>query len=477
MEVYRRLPRDLRGGVLLFQEMGEEILWKAPEEMDGDYKRRLKALQFDPFYWSSAEHLGGQPFTRKITFSDDTPSVMADWIRDMDGSGRDLRSVARGSCINAVGYGLDHLLAIWSPADGRPYIWRIPAESVLDPKEDDGGPVRVQMTLYERDENKPWIRYEIEQIWALYDGEPTAGGPDRYARWKVYEHTKRRDPKSKWNSEPTTVGTFAPHESIPMVPLYTGSHSPMEREPWVVMPPNHELAVSNLVWLNKRSDLDHGLHLANIPQRAVAGASLEEIKDMQAGYGALLGTQSAQGRIYFVEHSGAAFQISFTDLGELERRLQVMGSMPNVTRASVEGRITATGELKDMGPAITRAQAWTFSWQDSLETALRMAARYARAYDAFSIELHTDFGPADKDLDRSRIIQQDYINGDLHPSLYYQEMKRLGVYGEGFDVEAAVALALKTREEAMRSFSAMPEPPRAPQNEPDADEPGEDDEE
>lgn len=472
MEAYRELPRDLRGDVLLLQEQASEHLWKASKEIDADWKRRVKALQFDPFYWSAAEHIGGQPYEREIAFSDDVPAQVLEWAKDIDGTGRDLTAFFRASSINAVGYGVDYLLALWDADAGRPYIMQLPAESVLDPYEE-GAPLRIQMTDYERDADKPWIRHEVETIWMLWDGEPTAGGIDRYARVEIYEHKERRDPESEWRKEPSSVFSLSPHETLPLVSNYTGSNSPMEQVPWVVLPPNYALAVANRVWLNKRSDLDFGLHIGNIPQRAASGIGEEEMARLVAGYSGMLYTEKENGRFYYVEHSGASFGISFQDLGEMERRMQVMGSMPNVTRASTQGAMTATAELRDMGPALTRARAWAYGWQDTCTSILRKCAQYQRISDKFTSAVFTDFGPQDKDADRAAMIQKDYISGDLEPDLYFPEMQRLGVYSQAFDVDAAVAGAKRRRAEAMRSFSDIPAP-RNGKPDPSVDPPEED---
>ena len=79
MEVYRELPRDLRAGTIGIQHQVGKHLWQAPRERDKDIARGLKALQFEPFYWSSAELIGGQPFTQMIGFSDDTPPEIQKW--------------------------------------------------------------------------------------------------------------------------------------------------------------------------------------------------------------------------------------------------------------------------------------------------------------------------------------------------------------------------------------------------------------
>lgn len=463
MELYRELPRDLRLGALGVKDLYDKLLWANEREKQVDFDRRVRALQWEPFYWSAAEHLGGQPFTKDINFSSDTPSEFEIWKKNIDGTGRDLRNVARTSCIASVGYGLNLLWPVFDEGLDRPVIRTIPANSVLDPYEE-GHPVRVLMTDIVLDPDKPWRKIPIEQVWIFWDGEPTAAGDEKFARFEVFEHKDRANPESEWNKTPTEElgGFFAPLTKVPLVPLHTGSNPP-ERLPWVIYPPLHDLAVLNRVWMNKVSDLDFGLHHANVPQRAASGINSEEIKKINTiSYKGLWWTANPQGKFYFVEHTGASFEISRQDIQQLERRAEVMGHMPNVTRSDANSAMTATGELRDMSRAITTAQAWAFGWQDAWETALRMMAQIGSLDQKFTVELHTSFGPRERDLERARIIQQDFISGALEPQQYFEEMKRLAVYTETFDADQA-ALNAEAQRQAVRDALRLPPPATAEQ--------------
>jgi len=460
MERYRQLPRDLRGGVLKLRECADEHLWRSPRERDHDYQRRLNALRFDPLYWSAMEHLGGQPFTRQLEWSDDAPEVLqpaGPWANDVDGFDRDLRQVMRASCITSVGMGLMFVLVTWDADDGRPYLVEIPSEDVLDPWEE-GAPVRIRMSIVNRDEAKPWIKWHEDQIWALYDGEPTAGGLDRYARWEVYEREKPKDPKSPFREEPKEElsGYFSPQEFIPLFPIYTGTGVCGERLPWVSVPPLYDTAEANRVLLNKQSDLDYGLHIGNVPQRAASGLTEDEAKKIDTvSHKGLWYMTEPRGRFYFVEHTGASFEISMKDLERLTRQIEVASLQPLV---SDDSGVTATGRMIDLSRATTTAQAWTLGWQDSWNQVLHAMARYARLPDRFTVGLFTAFGPAPQDLERAKLIQKDYLEGDLEPELYYPEMKRLGVYGEAFDADRAATAARKRQDEEMKRLLTMPVP-------------------
>lgn len=461
--MYRKLPRALRGGVMRLRAEKEEFVFRHPRETKSDYDLRLKRLQFQPFYWESAEFLGGQPFTKDIVFSADTPAELVDvWAKDIDGTGLDLRRLARSSCINSVGYGVGYLWSVYDKAKGRPYVKFIPPDLVLDPYEP-GRPVRVRFFDTEEDKNNKWLRVEVEQMWVFYDGEATAGGDDRFARWEVYEHKERLNPESEWKSAPEDElgGNFEPLTEIPLTPIYTGNNSPQDQLPWVVIVPQYDLAASNLIWTQKKSDLDWGLYLANVPQRCVAGASADEVKqNTTVSPSAIWSTMSPQGKYYYLQHDGACFEIAQRDLGELERRMEVMGSMPNVSQADIYAvSKTATGEVREMKRSVTTAQAWAYGWQDSWETALRKCTRYARLNDSFTLEFNTEFGPQSFDrIAAAQIVQQDYINGDLAPELYYPIIKSLGVYPDTFDADQAAALAKASREATMQRISRIPPP-------------------
>jgi len=477
MERYRELPRDLRGGVLELQELREAHLWKHEKEADADYNWRVKALWLTPFYWSACDLLGGQPFTKAIGWSDDTPAVIGEWAKDIDGSGRDFRHVARSSCITSVGYGLNYLWPVWDPALGRPVIRILPGESVLDERES-GAPIRVMMTELDRDEEKPWIKKEAEQVWIFYDGEPTSNSNEKYARWEVYEHEERYKADSPWNETPTADlgGYLDPLTKIPLVPLYTGNN-PEDGVPWECYPPMHDLAVLNRVWINKTSDLDFGLHMANVPQRIAVGVDEETVKKMtKVSYKGLWWTNNAQAKFSFLEHSGSSFDLSLREIENIARKAEIMGHKPNIDRGDAAAAVTATGELARMAESVTTSQAWTFGWQDSWETAWRIAAQIGSQPDRFTLGFHANFGPRERDLDRARIIQADYQNGELEPEVYFPEAKRLGVYTEEFDAEAAAAAARQRRKDIEESLKANSLPPREGEDAEDENEDEEKDE-
>ncbi len=459
MEVYRDLPRDLRGGTLAMQAAGTKHLWKHPREQKKEYARRLQSLVLEPYYWSACEHLAAQPLTRPVMWSDDAPEDLILWSNDIDGKDRDIRTLARSTCVNSIGYGIAYLLVVWSEEDGRPYVTELPAASVLDPYSPPGG-MRVLMEVPSTVPPEfPWQRRIEQQLWVLWDGEPTAGGEDRYARYDVYQHDDPTDPTSPWREEPTLElgGSFAPQEYIPLFPIPSGSDSPEDEQPWVSTPPLHPLALMNRLHMNKRSDLDAGLAIANVPQRAASGLMEQEARAIDTViYKGLWWMANPSGRFYFVEHSGAAFGVSREDIESLERRMDVFGLSPMLSEPSANA--TATGRLIDLSRATTTAQAWALVWQDAWLQAMRCAARYMSKPDDFRLEFFSDFGARDANLERARVIQQDYLNGDLPPELYYPEMKRLGVYGESFDAEMAAAGVARRRVDTLKALATMPPP-------------------
>jgi hypothetical protein len=466
MEVYRQLPREIRGGIPQILGSPFDLLWKAAKEKEVDFKRRKRALQWSPFYWLSCQHLAQQPWTAPPTWSNDTPPVLVNvWAQDVDLTQRNFDHVARSSCEASVGYGLRYLLVLWHEVKGRPIIIEIPAAAVLDPWEE-GAPVRVLMTDTWRDAKKPWIIHNREQVWMFWDGEPTAGGEDRFARWEVFERTDPKNPKSPWEETPTDgLGDFfINQEMMPLFPLYTGSHSPMDSLPHVVVPPLHSLATDNVVWMNKRSDLDWGLHVSNIPLRGWSGVKKAEVEAQdKISYKGTYWNENPAGKLYFAEHSGASFGIAQEELTLMERRMEIFGMSPMMSRET--GNVTATGRRIDLSRAITTAQASALGWEDTWTQAWRAAARYRRLNDRFTMQVVTDFGPDEDNIDAARIVQTDFANGDLDPEDYYPTMVALGVYPESFDVEGAIRRSrarMEAEAKRLAAIPALPQPPAPP---------------
>lgn len=471
MEAQRALPRDLRRMNELPPEQVRLHLWQHSRESRKDFLRRVLASVCEPFYWAACEHLAGQPFVRPIKWSDGTSPDLLKMAEDIDGQDRDIRTLARSSCLNSVGYGLSYLFVVWSEEDGRPYLTELPGECVLDPYVPPGG-VRVLMQVPSEnyDRAKPWTRKNDVQLWVLWDGEPTASGDDRFARWEVYEREDPSDPTSPFRDAPSPQlgGSFRPELYIPLFPVPSGSDTVNDRQPWVSGPPLYPLALMNRLHFNKRSDLDAGLALSNIPQRAASGLTEGEAKKIDtASHHGLWWMMNPQGKFYFVETQGSSFEISLKDLEQTERRMEVFGLSPLVSEPS--GGATALGRRIDLTRAVTTAQAWSMVWQDSWLQAMRAFARYLSKPDSFTLEFVSDFGPRDGDVDKAKVVQQDYLQGDLDPRDYYPEMKRLGIYGEAFDANAAARRVLDARSESLRRLAALPSPRQPLSRVPSAD--------
>lgn len=450
MEPYRALPRDLAGGLLKFQKLRETRLWKAAREKRLDYERRVKALQFEPYYGASCELLGGQPFTREITFSEDTPPELLKWLDDIDLAARTARQVARSSCIDSVWYGHNVLWPRFDEERERPFVEVLPAASVLDPYVP-GQPVRILRVDFERHPDRPWIKMPVEQIWIFYDGDILAQDDTKFARWDVYEREDRLNKESAWNKEPTDElgGLLRPLLTIPLFALYTGNLAPpgLVHDPWLTIPPLHPLAAANVVWINKRSDLDNGLHNGNIPQRVAKGITEDEVKKInKTSYTGIWWTEQVQGLFYFLEPSGGTFEISALDLADMERRMEVLGNMPNVTRADVRGRSgggekTAAGEEREARRATTVSQAMALGWQDTWQTVYRTMAEIMKLPAEFDVGFNTKFGPRERDIERWQSIQADHNAGYLSHLQYFELALTIGGYPETFKPKEAAAFA------------------------------------
>jgi hypothetical protein len=166
------------------------------------------------------------------------------------------------------------------------------------------------------------------------------------------------------------------------------------------------------------------------------------------------------GKIYYAEHSGASFGVAQEELTLMERRMEIFGMSPMMSRET--GNVTATGRKIDLSRAITTAQAHALGWEDTWLQAWRAAARYQRMNDRFTMTVVTDFGPEEDNLERAKIIQVDFANGDLDPEDYYPLMKTLDVYPEDFNAEAAAGRARARMEAELKRIAAVPVPPLPP---------------
>src|SRR5579875_1102963 len=185
------LVTDLLGGTDAMRAAGKQYLPQWPNEADDAYKARLRTATLFPAFARTVDVLGGKPFSKPLTLSDDIPARIRDWCNDIDLQGRDLHAFAASMCQMALAYGLSGILVDYPRVSGlktaaaerasgaRPYFVEIPAASILGWRSErvngveELTQIRFLETIAEPD--GPFGDTEIEQVRVLYPG-----------RWEIW---------------------------------------------------------------------------------------------------------------------------------------------------------------------------------------------------------------------------------------------------------------------------------------------------
>ena len=139
-----KLPDALLGGNRRMRRESDEWLPKEEEESDTNYRIRVGRSTCFPFYRDTLLDLAARPFGRDVGW-DAEPAAgnagFAEFLRDMDGTGKTLTVFARDLLFHGMHRGMDHVLVDASSKSGatrattdgrRVYAQRIDALSMLD---------------------------------------------------------------------------------------------------------------------------------------------------------------------------------------------------------------------------------------------------------------------------------------------------------------------------------------------------------
>lgn len=481
MEGYRALPRLMRGGVkALREEAGKSgdqsglwskapggtdvdhlraprmessspILIRNPIEDDEDFAARVRRLQWWDPYWTAMDRLGRKPFAHEVTLTG--PAPLMDWAKDIDGNGRDFRRFAADCCVESAGYGIGYIMPDWSEELGRPVFTWIDSRFVIAVDTDpETGRKRARIRTVRLDLGE-WTAREIPQVTVIYGPGGTQGAKSPSKR--VYELIDPGDVTKGWapkGAEEPLRGRY-----WPLVPLYTGFEAAD-----VAIPPASALAELARIHLNKQSRLDAILDTANIPIRYWSGVSEDQIKkfkELSVKQTIWNPSDARETDLKYVEVQAHGIAKAIEDLDRVERRCEVLGWAPLVTRP--RGNETATSVATESAVANTQAEAYTIGWADGFAQASIVACSQAELETAgVGTAFWHDFGIQAGDLKGLELMMRAMSspNGTLFPWLtWFRAWERHGLLGEDEKPED-LAAEMEAREDARRSAAANTDP-------------------
>lgn len=411
----------LLGGTRGMRAAGEALLPKWPNESIEAYRARLATATLFPAFRRTLGVMAGKPFAKQMTLSEGAPPKIKEWSEDIDMQGTNLHSFCAGLMEEAIGHGIAGVLVDYPKASGvrtladeraanaRPYWVHIRHDQILGWRTErrNGQLFTAQLRLLESEEEPdgPYGTKDVAQVRVLEPG-----------RWATYRANDR--------------GVFVLHEEgtttldiVPFVPFYGRRKGFMVGESPLI-----DLAHLNIKHWQSQSDQDTILHVSRVPILVAAG--VEESFELTVGGSAAVKISNPDGRLEYVEHSGAAISAGAESLKALEEQMIQTGAELLVAQP---GQRTATEASNDAEANKSELQAIVERFEDSVDMALYLMARWVGQDDGGSANLYKDFTTLS--AESAQTVVQMYQSGMISKATALREQQRRGVLAADIVVE------------------------------------------
>lgn len=447
-----RMIRDLKGGTRAMRTAGHKWLPQEPKETPQQYSNRLARSFLYAGYEEMTASLVGKPFVKPVTIKgeDELDPRLRSIASNVDREGTTLTQFAKKVLTTAVDYGLCFVMVDFPQQTGRetkaeeeakgsrPFFVHICPWDLIGWQVDTDqatGISRVTMVKIKECRIEPLGEYadhEVEYIRVYREND-----------WELW----RKTPPSQPNTDPQYVrvaGGTHTFNGVPIVAFYTNQVGLMMGSP----------AMSSLAWLNiehwqSSSDQLNALRFARIGILFGAGFTEEDEKRNNKGDPnnpvGMIGpnraifAESPDAKLMYVEHSGKAMGIGKDHLESLERKMDVAGLQPLVSRRS--GNVTATADVLDEARSSSDIQTWIRDEEFALEKCYEFAAKWIRVTlpEDFSIDIFNEFTLSLRSEQDVVALMQSRLAGEISRETYLTELRRRGLIADYIDIQAEMA--------------------------------------
>lgn len=412
----------LLGGTKAMRAAGEAYLPKWPNEDADGYKCRIATATLFPALGRTVEVLAAKPFSKPVTLGEDVPGRIKVWAENVDLTGRNLHSFASEVCQEVLGYGMSGILVDYPRAGNlitkadeaaagvRPYFVQIHPKNILGwlPKNAASVEGLTQLRILESAEveNGPFDTKSVEQVRVL--------GRGTWQTWRQADTAKK-----EWVLHEEGVTTL---KTIPFVPVYGHRLGYMSARP-----PLLELAHANVEHWQSKSDQQNILHVARVP---ILFARMLGESPITVGAGSAVKSDSPDGDLKFVEHSGAAIEAGRMSLLDLEDRMRQAGAELLVIKP---GNVTESQTLADNEQGACALQKVAGNLEDALDQALQFMADWVGEPEGGHVTVFKDFGAATLAEASAELLFKSATTGKLSEESYFNELQRRGIVSPDLD--------------------------------------------
>jgi hypothetical protein len=424
----------LMGGTAAMRKAGEAYLPKWPRETSEDYAARLAVAVLFPAFKRTVETLASKPFSKPLTIGNDVPPQITGWLDDIDQEGRNLHTFAHDLCARVMSDGLAGILIDY------PALKNLPNGPPQNLAQEIAAGLRPYWVMIRKDQILGWRAERMGGKWSLNQlrikelvqapmgdyGEEAVEqirvlSPGKWQTWR-----RNATNKTQWEMHANGDTSL---KFVPFVPVYGKRVGYMLGES-----PLKELAYLNLSHFQSSSDQQTILHVARVPILAVSGADDGVSLDGKPEkWEFTVGTSGAvrlplNGKIEFVEHSGAAIAAGVADIDAIEERMRQVGAELLVL---APGKTTATEVATQNSVGMCALQSIVLGMQDALNQSLSVTAQLAKIGNTGgTVTLFSDFAAASLQESSAAMLLNAVQGGQLSRETFLDELRRRGILGE-----------------------------------------------
>lgn len=461
-----KLVEALLGGTRKMRDGREDWLPREDGESVKQYDARLARTYLFPAFCDQVKRMVAKPFSRPVELrGGELPRELESIEESTDGSGKTLTATIADVALDAIAYGVSHVLVDFPSETGetlgpivrgeaRP-IWRhLKATQVLGWRSaTEGGRTVLDEIRFRDDRVEPKGAFGSEEV--AYIVHLTREFAQRYAWAGDRGWLPVEDPR------PYSFQVDG-RSRIPLATVYTDQTDFMEAKP-----PMMGIADLNLAHWQSTADQRNVVHFVRVPVMVITGLSdpQDEQRQIVVSSAKALKFRGTDTKVGYAEHSGRGAEAGQRDLEMLEDQMEVLGLQPNV-RKTVQA--TATSQRVKEGRTTTQAQEWLRRLEAlALDCYEFSAAWTGSALPAdFEVDVFSDFAVDPGDASHVEALLKARIEGEIPRSVFLEELKRRAVLAETVDPEEVERELEEEREEALAALpaapDAIPEPPAGP---------------
>ena len=436
----------LLSGTASMRAAGNTYLPQHAEESDGNYNERLAVNILFNAMELTLDHFVGRPFSDPVRLNNDVPDEIVEHAKNIDLQGNDITAFCRDWFRQGLAKGFCHVLVDMPALDEAARTGRTRADDLAEGRRPFWQLIQPENMIYaEAQINVDPMTMELRENFTHVRLSEVVIERDGFAQvakqrirvlepgfFEVFEFRKVKGQKPAWvRIESGETGI----NFVPIVTYYSNRQGFL-----LAKPPLEDLAFLNIRHWQSMSDQINILTVMRFPMLAVSGATEQGGATMAIGPRQLLQTKDANGKFYYVEHTGKSIEAGWRELEKLEEDMEAYGA---TFLKKDPGNETATGRALDSAEAVTPLQDMTMRFIDSVNNAMSVHGFWLSLDEAGTVTITTDFGPEEVTKEDAALLIALRKGRDISRIAFIKETQRRGTLSEDYDPEADFKLMVE----------------------------------